>query len=83
MTTTNQQPPQFTIVELGAKFGSQLGQIYAELIVLEKQNKQLQDDLNKIMAHNDDLAEKLYQAQLDLIAAQGKAIIDNIEADTE
>lgn len=32
--TTNQ--PEFTIAELGAKFGAQLGQIYSELITLEK-----------------------------------------------
>jgi predicted nuclease with TOPRIM domain len=34
--TTDQQPPQFTISELGAKFGSQMAQALSELITLEK-----------------------------------------------
>ncbi len=71
--------PQFTITELGAKFGSQQAQILAELITLEKQNEQLQTDLNQMQMKNDDLAARLHQAQLDLIAVQGKAIIDETE----
>ena len=31
------QPPQFSIAELGARFGAQQAQAYAEIITLEKQ----------------------------------------------
>lgn len=34
---TDQQKTPFTIAELGAKFGPQLAQAYAEIITLEKQ----------------------------------------------
>lgn len=37
MTDQQPQPPQFTIAELGAKFGEPLGQAYAENIILGKQ----------------------------------------------
>ncbi len=40
MTQQSQQPdnaPQFSIAELGAKFGEQLAQAYAQIITLEKQ----------------------------------------------
>ncbi len=33
----DQQPPQFNIAELGAKFGAQQAQDYAQIITLEKQ----------------------------------------------
>lgn len=35
--TDQPHPPQFSIAELGARFGSQLSQTYAEIITLEKQ----------------------------------------------
>lgn len=37
MTDQQPQPPQFTVAELGAKFGEPLGQAYAENIILGKQ----------------------------------------------
>lgn len=44
---------------------------------LEKQNQQLQSDLTKAVVDNTDLKAQLNKAQLDLIAIQGKAIIDS------
>jgi predicted nucleic acid-binding Zn-ribbon protein len=62
---TNQQP-QFTIAELGAKFGAQLGQIYSELITLEKviesQQAQIQkmtNNENRLVDHVQDLEDEL------------------------
>jgi hypothetical protein len=74
------------IEKLGAKFGELLSKLYTKIIVLEKINSdltvQIQEiNLNKdeFINHIEDLKSQLHQAQLDLIAAQGKAIIDKKE----
>lgn len=41
------QPPQFSIAELGAKFGAQLGLAYAEIITLEKTINALQAQIQE------------------------------------
>ena len=58
--------------EVNSEWGILLGQSLAIKLVLEK-------ELNQLRIENEDLKAKLHQAQLDLLAAQGKSIIDATE----
>lgn len=78
--------PQFSVSELGQKFGSQLGQMYAEIIILEKQvagqSLTIQSMTQRekgLVTRLHDLEEQLHQVQCDILADQDKKIIDQHE----
>lgn len=71
---TNQQ---FTIGELGAKFGSQMGQVLSELIVLEKVTETQQAEIREVTEDKINLENELallkseiYELQHELQRAQ-------------
>lgn len=77
------QQPQITLEEIGERFGRVDAQIYAQIITLEKNiailredNRALSVELVRVTAENEDLRERLHRAEVDLLAAQGKQIID-------
>lgn len=88
---TETEPPQFSIAELGAKFGEHLGQMYGQIITLEKQlNRNLLSiqamtkNEARLIDHLEDLQDELallkesnpLSPELSLIADEAKAIID-------
>ena len=70
-----QQLP-FNLSELGDAWNEIISQLVVKKLVLKKQNTQLQTDYNQIEIAYNNLKAQLHQAQVDLLAAQGKAIID-------
>jgi uncharacterized protein YaiL (DUF2058 family) len=66
------------------RWGKLLGQAMAQIILLEKEIASLGDKVTQLDAELVNRAEKekqlrsrLHQAEIDLIAAQGKAVIDD------
>jgi TolA-binding protein len=57
-------------------FGAQTGQYVFNEIMLNRRIQHLQDQLDKAIAEIEALKASLNQAQHDILAAQGKAIID-------
>lgn len=84
--TDQSQPLTYNIAEIGQKFGAQLSLAYADIILLEKQLEAktltIQSMTASKTARLDRIAElevQLHQAQCDILAAQGKAIINEPE----
>lgn len=67
----------FDINELNRAWTVLLEQYVMAKLTLENQNKQLQEDISKATVESTDLKIQLHKAQLDLIAAQAKQIIDS------
>lgn len=78
MTTQQPQPPQFSIAELGAKFGAQLGQAYAEIITMEKQLSVQALTVQQMTANEAALVEHIQdlEAELDILKADDRAVAD-------
>lgn len=62
---TNQQP-QFTIAELGSKFGAQQAQVFGELITLEKIIKSLQTQIEAMTKNEARLVENIQDLEEDI-----------------
>lgn len=79
---TNQQqpqPPQFGIAELGAKFGAQLGQAYAEIITMEKQLSAQALTVQQMTANEAALVDHIQVLEAEL--AELKATIGTLMAE--
>ena len=74
MDNEAQQLP-FDLNELNQAWSALLSQFVVAKLALKKQNEQLQADYDQIEIAYNDLKAQLHQAQIDLIAAQGTAII--------
>ena len=61
-----QQSPQFSIGELGAKFGAQLAQAHAENITLEKTIQTLQSQIQMMTQNEKRLADHIEDLENDL-----------------
>lgn len=74
-------------VELGnllnQQWGNLLGQRLIEIEQLKFQNSQQVIQIQEMIKTVDDLRKELHQAQCDMLAAQGKAIIDSGSIDEE
>lgn len=70
MTDQPQQAP-FTIAELGARFGAQLGQVYADIIILEKQLSAQALNIQELTANESRLVDHIQaiEAQLSELKA--------------
>ena len=64
---TNQQ---FTIIELGAKFGGQMGQVLSELIVLEKLVEAQQAQIQELIENKTSLENELAQSKSEIYNLQ-------------
>jgi hypothetical protein len=58
-------------------FGAQTGNYVYQEIILNRRIQRLQFQLNEANSEIETLKVGLHQAQLDLLAAQGKAVIDD------
>jgi hypothetical protein len=75
MTEEKQNAP-FDIEEMNGAWGRLLSQITSQYIT---ENLVLRKEIERLQAleqDNQDLKAQLHQAQIDLLAAQGKAVID-------
>lgn len=77
----NQQPrpPQFSIAELGAKFGAQLGQAYAEIITMEKQLSAQALTIQQMTTNEMTLIDHIQDLEAEL--AELKATIETLMAE--
>lgn len=62
---TNQQP-QFTIAELGSKFGAQQAQVFGEFITLEKVINSLQTQIEAMTKNEARLVENIQDLEEDI-----------------
>lgn len=69
MTITNQNEAPLNLDDINRAWSELLSNYVIAKLTLEKQNKQLEEQ-------NKSLKAQLHQAQIDLLAAQGKAIIN-------
>ncbi len=60
------QQPQFTIVELGAKFGASQSQTYADLIMLEKTALSLQAQIEAMTKNEAALVDHIQNLEAEL-----------------
>lgn len=65
---TNQ--PQFTVAELGAKFGSQMGQVLSELIIFEKMAEAQRAQIREIAEDKTNLENELAQLKSEIYSLQ-------------
>jgi len=72
----DQPQPDFTLDEIGEHFGRLIGRSFAAEITLTKALENARADNAALSVEVDRLRHKLHQAEVDLIAAQGDAIID-------
>ncbi len=63
----------FNLTDLNREWSELLSQLLVDRLTLKKQIEQLE----QLEEQNKSLKAQLHQAQNDLLAAQGKAIIDN------
>ncbi|KKL73102.1 hypothetical protein LCGC14_2078270 [marine sediment metagenome] len=61
---------QFTIAELGAKFGGQMGQVLSELIVLEKLVEAQQAQIQELIENKTSLENELAQSKSEIYNLQ-------------
>lgn len=64
--TADQQPP-FTIEELGAKFGVQLSQAYAELITLEKVIVSQRAKIEAMIQNEMEMTARIHEIEIELV----------------
>lgn len=77
---TNNQP-QFTIAELGAKFGSQIAQVFSELITLEKVIESQQVQIQAVTKNEARLQGRIQEleAQVAEFTKQEYDFVDHIQ----
>jgi archaellum component FlaC len=68
----NESTPQFTIAELGAKFGAQLGQIFSELITAEKEIQTQRIQIQEITKTEKRLAEHVQDLEDELASLKSE-----------
>lgn len=80
---TDENEPLFDLRDVNLEWSDVLSQYLIAKITLQKQNQQLETDYKQLKIANDNLKAQLHQAQLDLVRAQGKAIIDDARVDID
>lgn len=64
-----------TVEEIGAEFGKLLAQLFAVNKTITAKNVELESQLNELSTKVEELEEKLEKSQLQIIAAQGRRVI--------